>query len=179
VPFGILNAITGAVMILFGTSYETSDFWVDCLEYWWDKTKDSCPGVRRLVIRLDNGPSCASNRTQFLKRMVQFAQRTGLEIRLVYCPPYHSKYNPIERVWGILEKHWNGTLLTDLGVAMKWAESMTWKGQHPDVVHLDREYCKGVKLSKAEMNLVNPHLQRSPTLPKWDVTIKPHDLILG
>jgi transposase len=31
-------------------------------------------------------------------------------------PPDHSKYNPIERCWGILENHWNGTLL-----ASKWS----------------------------------------------------------
>lgn len=178
-PFGILNLLTGAVMILFGTSYETSDFWVDCLEYWWAKTKDTCPGVRRLVVRLDNGPSSASNRTQFLNRLVQFAQNTGLVIRLVYYPPYHSKYNPIERVWGILEKHWNGTLLTDLGIALKWAATMTWHGRHPEVAHLDREYSKGVKLSKAEMKRVTPHLQRSLTLPKWDVTIQPLARIPG
>jgi Rhodopirellula transposase DDE domain len=104
------------VMILFGTSYETGDFWVDCLEFWWEKTKDTCGRVRRLVIRLDNGPVSASDRKLFLKRLVAFAQRTHLEIHLVYYPPYHSKYNPIERVWGILENHWNGTLLTTLGV---------------------------------------------------------------
>jgi transposase len=33
----------------------------------------------------------------------------------VYYPPYHSKYNLIERCWGILEQHWNGTL----GIARK------------------------------------------------------------
>jgi len=27
---------------------------------------------------------------------------------LVYYPPYHSKYNPIERCWSALEKKWNG-----------------------------------------------------------------------
>ena len=135
--------------------------------------------MRRLVIRLDNGPSSASHRTQFLKRLVEFAQRTGLEIHLVYYPPYHSKYNPIERVWGILEKHWNGTLLTDLGVAMGWASTMTWNEQHPEVVHLDRDYRKGVKVSKADMVQVNAHLHRSSTLPKWDVIIKPSLLPCG
>lgn len=162
-------------MILFGTSYETGDFWVDCLEYWWDKTKDQCGQVKRLVIRLDNGPINASNRKLFLKRLVAFAQRTQLEIHLVYYPPYHSKYNPIERVWGILEEHWNGTLLTDLHVAMEWAKTMTWKGQHPvEVVHLDQVYTKGIKVPKEEMKQVNAHIQRSKTLPKWDVTITPH-----
>jgi hypothetical protein len=88
------------VMILFGTSYETGDFWVDCLEFWWEHTKDTCGRVQRLVIRLDNGPVNASDRKLFLKRLVAFAQRTSLVIHLVYYPPYHSKYNPIERVWG-------------------------------------------------------------------------------
>jgi hypothetical protein len=161
-------------MILFGTSYETGDFWVDCLEYWWEKTKDTCGRVRRLVIRLDNGPVNASDRKLFLKRLVAFVQRTNLEIHLVYYPPYHSKYNPIERVWGILENHWNGTLLTNLGVAMQWASTMTWKGQHPEVEHLNREYIKGVKVPKAVMEQVNAHVKRSPTLPKWDVIITPH-----
>jgi len=175
VPFGILNLITQTVMILFGTSYETGDFWVDCLEYWWEKTKGQCGRVKRLVIRLDNGPICASDRKLFLKRLVAFAQRTQLTLHLVYYPPYHSKYNPIERVWGILEKHWNGTLLTDLPVAMEWAKTMTWKGQHPvEVVHLDRVYNKGIKIPKEEMKQVKAHMQRSKTLPKWDVTITPH-----
>ena len=33
---------------------------------------------------------------------------TGLCVRLVYYPPYHSKYNAIERYWAGLEKSWNG-----------------------------------------------------------------------
>jgi transposase len=52
-----------------------------------------------LVIYLDNGPRNSGSRTQFLKRMIEFADWSGLEIRLVYYPPYHSKYNPIERCW--------------------------------------------------------------------------------
>jgi hypothetical protein len=161
------------LMILFGTSCETGDFWVDCLEYWWEETKDTCRRIRRLVIRLDNGPVNASDRKLFLKRLVAFAQRTNLEIHLVYYPPYHSKYNPVERVWGILEQHWNGTLLTNLGVAMTWASTMTWKGEHPEVEHLNREYIKGITVPKAVMEQVNAHLKRSPTLPEWDVTIMP------
>lgn len=27
-------------------------------------------------------------------------------------PPYHSKYNPVERIWARLEMMWNGFLLT-------------------------------------------------------------------
>ena len=46
-----------------------------------------------------------------MARLTAFADAFGLTIQLAYYPPYHSKYNPIERVWGVLEQHWNGDLL--------------------------------------------------------------------
>ena len=76
---------------------------------------------QRLVIYLDNGPKNSGRRTQFLKRMVEFADWSGLELRLVYYPPYHSKYNPIERCWSALEKKWNGVMLNCLKVILQCA----------------------------------------------------------
>ena len=55
--------------------------------------------IKRLVIYVDNGPNNSGRRRQFLKRLIEFTDWSGLEIRLVYYPPYHSKYNPIERCW--------------------------------------------------------------------------------
>jgi len=71
------------------------------------------PSVRRLLIDLDNGPEVGSSRTQFMKRLVRFADRHHLTVELAYYPPYHSKYNPIERCWGILENHWDGGATDD------------------------------------------------------------------
>ena len=93
VPFGILMVAGGALMLLFG-SRETSDAWVDALQMWWLQVRSGLGHIERLVIYLDNGPKNSGRRTQFLKRMVQFADWSGLEIRLVYYPPYHSKYYP-------------------------------------------------------------------------------------
>ena len=59
--------------------------------------------VTALVANLDNGPECHSRRTQFLYRMALFAHHTVLSITFAYYPPNHSKYNPVERCWGILE----------------------------------------------------------------------------
>ena len=109
---------SGTLTILFGTSPETSDFIADCLEQWWTTNGDRFSHLRELVINLDNGPGNSSFRTQFIKRMVEFADRHNLEIVLVYYPPYHSKYNPIERCWGILEGHWNGTLLNTVDTVL-------------------------------------------------------------
>ena len=91
---------------------ETRDFWVDALQLWWTKVRTTQPHVKRLVIDLDNGPKNSGTRTQFLKRMVPFADGSGLEIRLVYSPLYHSKSHRIGRCWSSLENKWSGTLLT-------------------------------------------------------------------
>jgi transposase len=42
---------------------------------------------------------------------VDFAYENFINIKLAYYPPYHSKYNPIERLWGVLENYWNGEFL--------------------------------------------------------------------
>ena len=163
---------SGTLMVIFGAS-ETSDFWVDALLLWWERVRPQYGQIRRLVIFLDNGPKNAGTRTQFLKRMIAFADRTGLEIRLVYYPPYHSKYNPIERCWSSLEKKWGGTLLNSLEVILEQARRMTWLGKHPVVECLQGDYPQGVRLSKKEMKPYEARLQRSASLPKYDITIKP------
>jgi hypothetical protein len=170
--------VSGALTLVFGAK-ETSDFWVDGLRVWWTRVSVGCRSIRRLVIYLDNGPNCSGTRTQFLKRMVEFADWSGLEVRLVYYPPYHSKYNPVERCWSSLERKWGGALLTCLKVILGYARRMTWKGQNPTVDHLTGEYRDGVRLTKTQMKPVEARLERSKTLPKYDITIRPRETIGG
>lgn len=157
---------------MFG-EHETSDFWGDCLRTWWALVRGKYPKVRRLVIYLDNGPKNSGRRTQFLKRMIEFADWSGLEIQLVYYPPYHSKYNPIERCWSALQQKWNGVLLTCWEIVCVCAKRMTWRGVHPEVHRIEGDYPTGVKVPPAEMKELNKRLERSDTLPKYDITIKP------
>ena len=98
--------VTGALTIIFGMQ-ETSDFWGAGLKLWWRQVQDGLRSVRRLVIYLDNGPNNSGSRTQFLKRMIEFADWSGWEIRWVYYPPYHSKYNPIESRRAGIGRSWN------------------------------------------------------------------------
>ena len=172
-PAGILEVEAGQLNVIFGTSRDTSDFVADCVEQWWTARGPVYPQTRRLVIDLDNGPEIASSRTQFMKRLVAFADRTQLTLELAYYPPYHSKYNPIERCWGILENHWNGSLLNSIGTTLAWARSMTWRGVEPIVHLLDRVYQTGVRLTKAAFRPIAARLERSATLPKWSVVIHP------
>lgn len=173
-PCGIVDEDSGQLFITFGSSSKTSDFIVDVLEQWWQSLSASEQQQCELIqLKIDNGPESSGMRTQFLRRMVEFCDASGKSVQLLYYPPYHSKYNPIERCWGILEQHWNGALLHDADTMLAWARSMTWKGLHP-VVHLSHKvYEKGISLCKSAMAQVEHRLLRHPSLPKWDILIHP------
>ncbi len=177
VPCGIVDEESGALTITFGSSYKTSDFIVDTIEATWDAMDEHEKADTRLIqIKMDNGPESSGRRTQFLSRMVQLADDIHTPIQLLYYPPYHSKYNPIERCWGILELKWNGAKLIDVETMLGWAKKMTWKGMHP-VVELSRKvYEKGISLGKKAMQAVEARLKRDPALPKYDILISPASL---
>ena len=174
IPFGLVDEDSGQLHIAFGSSAKTSDFIVDCLYGWWNRLPLAERDALSLIqIKADNGPESSGRRTQFLKRMVEFADHAGKSVQLLYYPPYHSKYNPVERCWGILEKHWNGAKLVNVDVMLEWAKSMTWKGIQPVVELSSTLYRKGISLSKHAMQSVEARLIRHPLLPKWDILIQP------
>jgi hypothetical protein len=150
-PYGIFLPELDELFLYFTTSKVTSDFIVDMLEAWWSENRHRFSLVKTLLINQDNGPENHSRRTQFMKRVVDFAQTHQLNLRLAYYPPYHSKYNPIERTWGILENHWNGSILDEITTVMKFAQTMTWKGVHPVVKLVTETYKTGVTLTKQAM----------------------------
>jgi Rhodopirellula transposase DDE domain len=174
IPCGILDEDTAQLHVTFGSSAKTSDFIVDTLTAWWQGLSHQEQGaIDQIQLKMDNGPESSGVRTQFLQRMVQLGDTIGKPIQLLYYPPYHSKYNPIERCWGILELHWNGTQLCDVQTMLEWAKSMTWKGINPIVTLSHKVYITGVTLSKAAMRAVAARLVRNPLLPKWDILIHP------
>ena len=174
VPGGIVDEASAALHITFGSSYKTSDFLVDVLAAKWEAMDEQEKVETSLIqIKMDNGPESSGRRTQFLSRMVQLADMINKPIQLLYYPPYHSKYNPIERCWGILELKWNGAKLIDVETMLGWAKQMTWKGLHPVVALSRNVYEKGISLSKAAMVAVEVRLKRDPKLPKYDVLINP------
>ena len=159
--------------ITFGSSYKTSDFIVDTIAAKWDAMDEPEKAETSLMqIKMDNGPESSGRRTQFLSRMVQLADVINKPIQLLYYPPYHSKYNPIERCWGILELKWNGRTdrCRDDG-GMGQADDL--EGASP-VVELSRKSTqKGIALGKVAMQAVEKRLKRHPALPKYDIVINP------
>lgn len=173
IPFGLFLPQYDELYLYFTQSRLTADFIADCLADCWSKLKERFPQVKTLVLNQDNGPENHSRRSQFMNRLVEFADEFQMTVDLAYYPPYHSKYNPVERVWAILEKHWNGSLLDTLTTVLNFAGTMTWKGQHPVVQLVKKVYHTGVRLTQKAMAQLEKRLKRLPDLGKWFVTISP------
>ena len=124
-----------------------------------------------IAINADNGPENNSRRSQFMKRLVDFAIQHEVSISLIYYPPYHSKYNPIERLWGVLENHWNGQILDNVEKILGLARTMTYNGINPVVTLVNETYKKGVKLTKKVMQQLEKMIDRVQGIEKWAVDI--------
>lgn len=170
-PYGLFLPEYNETYLYLVQSFASSDFMVDSLIDFWRTYNYRFPKVKKLLLNLDNGGENSSRRTQFMKRIVDFVDETGIEIELVYYPPYHSKYNPVERVWGVLEKHWNGALLNTINTVIEYAKTMTYNNVHPVVQLVTKTYFTGVKLTKDEMNKLEQRFVRLTNLEKWFVKI--------
>ncbi len=124
-----------------------------------------------LVVNADNGQENSGVRTQFLKRLVEFAQEERIDVRLACYPPYHSKYNAVERVFGVLENYWRGELFHDVEKVVGLAKNFKWKGKNPIVRMIDGIYKTGVRLSKSAMRKYENAMERLKGLEKWFVDI--------
>ena len=150
-PYGLFLPEFNELFLSFIESKLTADCIVDRLEDWWLRVKDRFSHIRKIVINQDNGPENHSRRTQFMYRIVEFARQFQLTIQLAYYPPYHSKYNPVERAFGWLEQHWSGSLLDSVDTVLRFASTLTFKGKNPVVTLVEKIYYTGVKLTKLAM----------------------------
>jgi len=177
IPMGILELETSRGTIVFGNSKETSDFIVDSLELWYEGRYRNIKSHKKVQILLDCGPHNNSRRTQFMKRIAEWSVKIKKQIHLLYYPPYHSKYNPIERFWSGLEQYWNGTLLNSVNKTISTAINMKWKGKNPFAYFFDKNYEHGIKLTLRQMAELELHLDRKHNVEKWDVKVNPSEVL--
>ena len=172
-PAGLFLPEHDELYIAMVQSKVTSDCIVDLLDEFWTNNKVRFPEVHTLLLNQDNGPECHSRRTQFINRIVGFVDKHAVNVRLAYYPPYHSKYNPIERCWGALENYWSVALLDTVDAVVNFAGGMRWKDKHPTVELVTKTYETGVRLAQKAMRALESRLQRVPGLEKWFVDIRP------
>ena len=171
IPFGILDMKTSQTYFYNFLNKPTSEAIVDCID---DYLSNKL--FTKLYILLDNGPDNSGVRTAFLKKLMDLSNKYQIKIELVYYPPYHSKYNPIERIWARLEMMWNGMLLISRNICNNVMLKLTWNRIPAKVKYITKEYEKGIKYSKEEMKKYeNTNIIRDEKLKKWSILITPSD----
>ena len=143
------------------TSKPTSLDLVDCIEeFYVEQYLNS--DINKLMIFLDNGPDNSGVRTIFLSGLINIAKKYNIKIELIYYPPYHSKYNPIERLWARLEMIWNGFLLETVDICLNFMKNLTWKGVKSVTKLKEVKYEKGLTINKKKMkNLEDKYITRT------------------
>ena len=172
-PFGILDLKTNETFVTCTLEKSTAEFKVDVIEeyllYKMKKTK-----IKTLIIFLDNGPENSGKRKLWLKKLVELSIKYNIKIELVYYPPYHSKYNKIERVWARLQMSWSGIVIDNLPLLIKIMNKVTWNGIKMVAKLSLKKYETGINTAKEEINsLEKYHICRDEKLPKWSIVIHP------
>ena len=88
-------------------------------------------------------------------------------------------YTRIERCWGLLENHGDGSILDTVEAVVQFTARMTWPGLHPVVELITAVYETGVTLTKAGRDWVEAQITRLPGLGKWFIDIAPPALRVG
>ena len=173
-PFGILDLKTNETFVTCTPYNSTAEFKVNCIEeYIIEKNKD-CK-LKKIILFLDNGPENSSRRKLWLKSLVKLSKKYNLVIQLVYYPPYHSKYNKIERVWARIQMQWRQITINSSDLLINSLNKITWKGINIKGKLSLFKYEKGIKISDYEMETkINTHIIREEGLEKWSVVITPY-----
>ena len=149
-PFGVLDLKTNEPFVYCTKGSSTADFKVDCIEEYL-KQEIEKQNVKRLIIFLDNGPENNSRRTTWIKGLINLATKYNITIELAYYPPYHSKYNMIERYWARLQLSWNGLIIDTVEKLINVINKVTWKVIKSTATLIEKEYKKGIKIDKYEI----------------------------
>ncbi|MCU7881282.1 MAG: hypothetical protein KZQ66_12860 [Candidatus Thiodiazotropha sp. (ex Lucinoma aequizonata)] len=79
----------------------------------------------------------------------------------------------MERLWGLLENHWQREILNSIDKALGLARNMTYRGIKPTVHKVTKSYRKGVTVAKKAMLGIESRLERTTGLEHWFIKIAP------
>jgi len=74
-----------------------------------------------------------------------------------------------------LENHWKGEFLDSVEKVLGLARTMSWKGCNPIVNFVQKNYQKGVSLTKKAMEIIETKICRINGIEKWAVDILCYD----
>lgn len=175
IPYGIYLPIPNLGMVFVGTSHDTPEFAVDCVEAWWRLDgRARFHDAPRLLILADGGGSNGA-RCRAWKYFLQhrLCSVHGLTVTVAHYPSGASKWNPIEhRLFSEISKNWAGIPLESYETVLNYIRTtQTSTGLRVQSALIDRPYHTGIKIPDNQMASLSLRYPR--TLPQWNYTIRP------
>lgn len=174
VPHGLYDLKRNEGYVSIGTNYETADFLIDNLIWWWANYGiHHYPDATHLLLFCDAGGANSYRHHAFKKELVRLAAYIELKIVVVHYPPYCSKWNPIEhRLFSQMHLQADGAIFLEYVQVKQIFEKTTTKTGLKVFVRINKTiYQKGRKTckSKVDYNKVLTH----PELPQFNYMVVP------
>ena len=174
VPYGVYDINNNVGWVSVGTDHDTASFAVNAIRRWWRTMgKKRHPKARRLMITADGGGSNGYRVRLWKVELQKLADELKLPITVCHLPPGTSKWNKIEhRLFSFITINWRGKPLRSYrAIVQLIAATSTDAGLKVRAELDENKYPKGVKVSDAEMAVVN--LSRHLFHGDWNYTISP------
>jgi Rhodopirellula transposase DDE domain len=175
-PYGLYEPVRNRGTIVIGTSADTPEFAVDCLDRWISEFGwTTYPSMKEILLLCDSGGS-NGYRPRFWKYGLYqtIAQAQGITVTVCHYPPGASKWNPVEhRLFSFISLEWAGHPLRSLEAMIRYIQSTTTKtGLKVTALVNEREYAKGKKVPDHLFKEIR--LSNHSELPAWNYTIRPN-----
>jgi len=175
-PTGLYEISLNRGTVVVGTSLDTSEFALDCLDLWLNELGwNTYPNMKKLLLLCDSGGSNGYRpRLWKYKLHKQIAQRYGINVTVCHYLPGASKWNPVEhRLFSFITMEWAGYPLRSLDLMLDYFRGTTTEtGLEVTAFHNLKTYAKGIKISDTKFKEIS--LERNEILPDWNYTITPN-----
>jgi hypothetical protein len=174
VPYGVYDIGANAGWVSLGITSDTAEFAVASIRNWIERVgRVRYPDLRELTITADCGGSNGARVRLWKVELQKLADDTGLTLRIHHYPPGTSKWNKIEhRLFCHITQNWRGRPLESrIAVVELIAATTTKTGLTVACVLDERNYQKGIKISKAQMRALA--IEVDTFHPEWNYAIKP------
>ena len=173
-PYALYDPCRNRGMVAVGISADTAQFATDCIErWWWQEGCRAYPQAGQLLVMADGGGSNGHRCRLFKSSLQQFANTSGVAVTVCHYPTGASKWNPVEhRLLSPISVNWAGKPLRSLDTMLKYIRGTTTQtGLRVRAWLNPKSYPRKVKITDAQMRSLN--LERLPTCPDWNYTIRP------
>jgi len=163
VPYGVYDLARNEGFVSVGIDHDTAEFAVHTIARWWTTMgRARYPEAKSILILADAGGSNGNRLRLWKVELQKLADKTGLTFRVCHYPPGTSKWNKIEhRLFSFVTQNWRGKPLRTLATIVSLiAATRTSEGLKVRCELDEREYRKGIKISKAQMASVNLRPER-------------------